>query len=478
MVNYRGSHKFGRLSKWQTAIIGRDFFHVGVFMQIQLTDLKRYALYPLRAMFSRRFYFDVMMKMRGVGFTYMLILCAVCAVPSSVKVMQAFANLQNYELTTVVAQIPPSYISPSGVLSPSNPDDAAPLVIKNSKGQPVLAYNLDEQTIEGYEGGRFPITITATRLLVNTTEGLVEFPWQTLYGNQGGTFEPLAAAQALDSFFNSSFMVIWGLVTCWLFSIQAFVVLVGACVSKALARFVGKITVSFRLALRLSAFGSTLVVALLTLQFYVSFGLTYLLMCMIPVIYTLSFLGLLHRVLDASLKDVNYALNSSNPFYPWFEVKSRLRADGSVDSGPDYSQLTPEQQQERAENLKRAILNEYPHLRYMLHSSEEAPRADGFGYQQYQQPQQPQQPQQTQQQQQQQQQQPQDPFSAQQQSQPQQQPQLGAQPRHGPYDFNDDNRNDDAPILNERGYGQADDGSEVQRNPNDEKKGTGGTFVP
>ena len=334
-----------------------------------------YALMPLRAILSQRFYYDVLFKLKGVGLLYMLILCAVLALPGTYQVKQALNRLQDWELSTVVAKIPPSYISPQGTIAPDNPQDGTkPLIVRNSRGSAVLAYNLEgaplraDQVLDperpananlGSELIEVPITFTAHDLLLNTVEGTIAIPWNAVYGDSGGSFAPLETAQVLDAAFHSSYFALWGMVMVWLLSILGLVVLVSACLLKPLSSLGFKLRISFATALRLSAFGSTLVALLLLLQFFYNYALSYTLVCLIPLIYGGGLLWQVRKHLKYALNHVEQALNVNHPMYPMFDLYSRVGPNHEVERGPEYSKLDEAGKERRRANLARnlAIVN-------------------------------------------------------------------------------------------------------------------------
>lgn len=318
---------------------------------MQLDNIIKYLTYPIKAVFSRRFYFKVMSEMSGVGLSYVMLLCAALALPSTYQVKSALTTLQSYELSTVVAKVPPSYISPQGVLSPMNSEDAVPKVIRNSKGQAIISYNLENQPIAGFNEA-VPITLTSHAAILNTKEGSVTLPWTSVYGNAGSQFEPLEMARALEQAFNSSYYTVWLMVTLWLFSLVAFIVLIGAALTKVIGTIAIKTNVNYQTAFRLSAYASTLPAFLLLLQFFFNVSFSIFVLCAVPLAYTLPFLHNLRKVLEACLADPKYALSQQNPLYKFYEEQSRHRQDNSYDKGPDYRELDAEGKHEREENLR------------------------------------------------------------------------------------------------------------------------------
>lgn len=330
-----------------------------------------YVLMPVRAVLSQRFYFDVLFKLKGVGLLYLMVLCAVLAVPGTYQVKQALNKLQSWELSTIVAKLPPSYISPEGTLSPNNPQDGMrPLIVRNSHGSAVLAYNLNGDPLNAdavldperpagsslsTEPIEVPISLTANNLILNTVDGPIAVPWTAVYGETGGSFEPLATAQVFDAAFRSSYFALWGMVSIWLLSIIGLVVLVAACLLKPLASLALKLKISFATALRLNAYGSTLVALLLLLQFFYNYSLSYMTLCLIPLLYSGMLMMQVRKHLKHAKDNIELALNVHNPMYPMFDLYSRVGPNHQVDRGPDYSALDEAGKEQRRANLARNL---------------------------------------------------------------------------------------------------------------------------
>lgn len=319
---------------------------------MQFQNLLTYLSYPIKAVVSRSFYIDVMFRMKGVGLVYLLILCAALALPACLQVKEVLTKFKALDLPSVVAQIPASTISPQGVLEPINPNDTAPLVIRNTRGEAVMFYNLENVEVKGVTE-QPPITITSHAAIIRTGEGSINVPWTSIYGNNGAQFEPLEAAGVLEQAFSASYFSIWVVVTLWFLSSLAFVVLVAASLTKVFSLMIAKTKVNFVLALRVNAFATTLIGFFTLAQFYVNFSLSFIVMCMVPIVYTMSVLSMVRRDIVRALKDPYFALSKKNPFLIWFDYQSRLLPNNTLDRGPEFEALTVEQQQERIENLKR-----------------------------------------------------------------------------------------------------------------------------
>lgn len=313
-----------------------------------------YLLYPVRAILSRRFYMHVLIDLKGAGLLYLFVLSMLLSVPGTFIVKYALQQLQSLDLSSVVAQIPPSYISEQGVLSANNPQDEAVKLIRNHHGDPVLLYNLQGEEVLEFSG-HVPLTITANALIINTTQGPFTVSWESIYEHKAQNFEPLQAARMVENLFAASWFTLWGIIAVWILSILCLVTLIAACFTKAISMLAFKLTINFATAMRLCAFGSTLVGLLLCLQFFLPVTLSYVLMCVIPLFYACSAVSMIKRFFTATLSDLERALDPNEPLYFWCEEKSRITESGDFLYGPFYHELTPDLQRFRLANLARNL---------------------------------------------------------------------------------------------------------------------------
>jgi hypothetical protein len=239
--------------------------------------------YPLKALYSRDFYTQVLTKMRGIGFVYLLLLSAAIAAPASLQVSEILQRFQSLELATLVGQLPPSYLNEQGRLSPNEASDSYKLLY-NSKGKPSIIYNTDDKVLTG-EALQAPIELNSQSITLKTQEGSQTIPYNSLF-EVDSSFSPLSAAQALDTAFSSSFATIWSVVTIWFLSILLFNTLLTALLSKFLFVILSGISLKFVSFMRFCAFGNTVVAILLLAQYYVNLHISYSVMSMLPLIYT------------------------------------------------------------------------------------------------------------------------------------------------------------------------------------------------
>lgn len=288
--------------------------------------------YPLKALASRAFYLQVLFKMRGWGFYYLFLICALIALPACIKVMDVLSGLKQMELVTLVSQIPPSYLDANGVLSPK--DGSRNFVeIRNSRGEPSIVYNPDNKALEGDEL-KAPIELTGNSVVFKSFGESNSVPYSSIFPTNAN-FEPYEAAASLDSVFNSSWITVWAVITLWFFVILAFNALIIALIGRILLILVSKIKINFVSMLRISAFANTVVALIMLLQYFVHIPLPYTVIAFLPLIYVY----LLGKDIRNTVNKYGTAAfsgqgNSNNARYD--DGSGRSPGDGDKGSGGGY----------------------------------------------------------------------------------------------------------------------------------------------
>ncbi len=250
-----------------------------------LTKLQLMLKMPFLALFSKTFYLRVL-AMRGVGLRYLLFLCLLLALPATYKVYEVVQLFKSYHVSTLVAQIPPSYISASGVLSPK--DGAADFaVINDPQGHPVMVYNPKGQVLPN-ELASLPLELRATELIIRTQNGSNALPWSSIF-TTNADFEPYQSAKTIEEFLNASVLTYWPAVAVYLFSMLAFNTLLTALICKLMYVLVFRLVLSYGQCLRLMAYANTICGILLVLQFFIYLPLSFGLTLVLPLIYGLFF---------------------------------------------------------------------------------------------------------------------------------------------------------------------------------------------
>ena len=240
---------------------------------------------PFLALFSKNFYLQVL-AMRGVGMRYLLLLCLALAVPATYQLNGLVQLFKSYEVSKLVAQIPPSYISADGVLSPKNSADNF-AVINNSSDQTVMVYNPGGQALPP-ELSAVPFELGARNLIVSTQNGRNAIPWSAIF-NTNADFEPYQSAMMLDEILNSSPVAFWLAAAVYLFSMLAFNTLLTGLLCKLLFVLLFRLLLSYGQCLRLMAYANTICAVVLTLQFFIYLPLSFGLMLVLPIIYGIFF---------------------------------------------------------------------------------------------------------------------------------------------------------------------------------------------
>lgn len=292
--------------------------------------LKIYCQYPIKALCSGRFYFDVLFKLKGMGIAYLLIISLILSVPATFKVNSVLNIFKNIELPSLVASIPPSYLSDSGVLTPKNAADSYK-EIKTSKGVLAIVYNVDDKSVASDDN---PIVELNSRSISVKSGGKdTVIAYADLF-EKGSDFNPVEAASMVDAVFSVAKTVMYFFITGWFFFILSFNALVIAFLSKAIFLFVGKMKTSFVNVLRMSSFANTIVGVVLAVEFFVNIRVSYGLVCLLPMIY----MGLFIKVFRSEIEK-NGIENFVKKFTPE-GTKVRNYGEQSNASKKDLSEYT------------------------------------------------------------------------------------------------------------------------------------------
>lgn len=250
------------------------------------TDLQVLLLYPLKALYSKRFYFDVLFRMSGLGFIYLLFISMLIAVPSTKKIMVTLSFFDNLELPVLVGQLPPGHINANGVLVADDGTNDYKL-LRNSKGQPALLFNPADKKLEG-DAVNAPVELTSSSFKVTVNKSVNIIPYSSLF-DPGTRFNPYEMAMGFDLVFSSSFFTVWGLLTVWFYSTMIINALIAGAFSRFFLMYMSGIKVSYVSSVRLCSFANTLVALILLGQFFIAIPVGYSVMLFIPVIYVILF---------------------------------------------------------------------------------------------------------------------------------------------------------------------------------------------
>ncbi len=121
---------------------------------------------PVLSFFSKELYRDVGLYWKGVNFSYLLLLLAVCWIPTMIKIHIGFSDFVNNDAPTVVEQVPEITIT-NGEVSISEPQ---PYYIKDPENGDVLAIIDTTGTIESLEDSNAICLLTKTKIMWRKSE--------------------------------------------------------------------------------------------------------------------------------------------------------------------------------------------------------------------------------------------------------------------------------------------------------------------
>jgi len=106
--------------------------------------MRRYSIFhvPALSFFSKKLYIDVGLNWKGVNFLYLLLLLAVCWIPTVINLHRGISNFVNNEAPAIVNQVPEITITDGQVSVKEtqpyyikDPDSNEPLAIIDTTGQ-------------------------------------------------------------------------------------------------------------------------------------------------------------------------------------------------------------------------------------------------------------------------------------------------------------------------------------------------------
>ena len=121
---------------------------------------------PALSFFSKELYRDVGLNWKGVNFSYLLLLLAICWIPTMIKIHVGFSNFVNNETPAIVNQVPEITITDGQVSIKEtqpyyikDPDSDEPLAIIDTTGQ-----------IESLEGTNAFCLLTGNKVIIKEGE--------------------------------------------------------------------------------------------------------------------------------------------------------------------------------------------------------------------------------------------------------------------------------------------------------------------
>lgn len=338
-----------------------------------LDKLIHYIKIPLQALYSKEFYLKVLAA-RGVGFTYLMTLSIVLALPASYKVHEMMQIFKGYELSTYVAQIPPSYVDANGILRPNNPQDTFK-VISNSMGEPVMVYNPENKPLEG-DLNRVPIELNRQYLTIRTANERTQVAWETIYPTNQ-SFEPYQSAAAMDRVLDSSIFALWPVVAVYLFASLALGTLVTAVFAMLIFLVFFKLILRYGQCLRLMAYAHTICALILTLQFYVYIPVSYTVMLILPLLYVIVF-G--RELRNFAMQEVEKVLKRGSEYFRKKAAEAQGQqagAQGSADASQNAQNNADAEAKSQAEIIEQMRRNVEEQLKALRRQQEEDQQKNG-----------------------------------------------------------------------------------------------------
>ena len=260
-------------------------------------NLLKVFTYPLKALCSKDFYFQVLLRMRGTGFLYLLLISFLFAFPACWRSMGVLQFFKSLELPSLVAQLPAAYLDSNGILSPDNESEGYKLIL-SSKGYPAVVFNTEGKILEG-QAVDAPVEFLADHVKVHTEKGDAVIEYKGLF-ETGSEFKPVQAAQAVDEVLGASARTVWSVIVMWFFILLAGNALLSACIGRFLILFVFRIKLTFVATLRLCAYANTVVALLVLAQFFIYLPVSYTVMLILPLLYVGVFSRAFRKELEIS----------------------------------------------------------------------------------------------------------------------------------------------------------------------------------
>jgi len=121
---------------------------------------------PVLSFFSKGLYRDVGLHWKGLNFSYLLLLLAICWIPTMIKIHVCFSNFVNNDAPAVVEQVPEVTIT-NGEVSISEPQ---PYYIKDPENGDVLAIIDTTGTVKSLEDPNAMCLVTKNKVMWRQSE--------------------------------------------------------------------------------------------------------------------------------------------------------------------------------------------------------------------------------------------------------------------------------------------------------------------
>ncbi|MGN0903457.1 MAG: hypothetical protein ACI4M9_09235, partial [Succinivibrio sp.] len=232
------------------------------------------------------FYYEVLFKIRGTGFSYLLFLSLFLSIPLTYKVSALISAFREIHLSSVVAQIPPSYLDMSSRLVAEDNNDTYKELV-NSDGILVAVFNIDDIPLEPSKQPLFELN--SRTLTVNTSGSRAVVRYGDIF-EPGSTFSPVTASEICEAFLSVGISAVFIFIAIWFFFVLAFNSVVTAVLSKIMFIVTGRMKTSFINMLRLSSFANTVVGLALILESILNIHVPFSIVMVIPLVYMFVFI--------------------------------------------------------------------------------------------------------------------------------------------------------------------------------------------
>ncbi len=137
-------------------------------MEAHRKTMKKFSIIhiPILSFFSKELYRDVGLYWKGVNFLYLLLLLAICWIPTMIEIHVGFTDFVNNEAPAFIEQLPEITIT-NGEVSISEPQ---PYYIKDPENGDVLAIIDTTDTIKSLEDSNAVCLLTKTKIMWKESE--------------------------------------------------------------------------------------------------------------------------------------------------------------------------------------------------------------------------------------------------------------------------------------------------------------------
>lgn len=285
--------------------------------------------YPIKALYSKEFYFQQLISKKGSGLFYILILSVLCAIFSVMPLKKQLNLLKDSGLTQALAQLPDSYIDNNFNLSPKD-NVMMPLVIKHN-GQNIIVYDTTDNQLSS-DLKNVPLYIGKKSFSLKSSGQDVVVGYES-FAEKSSDINFLSISKMFDGVLNISSSYIWA-VFCIYFYIA---LLIYTLIDAIFIRFIFqlyKVYMPYTVCFKFTSYAITLVALLNIFEMYSLIYLPYYIYLLIPIIYAFSLVRFIkNRLLsiDQAQKDQQNYKNSIMGNNPQFDKDDNILSNDHKD---------------------------------------------------------------------------------------------------------------------------------------------------